>query len=129
MGEMNNDALKITYNNLDPNSEPEKDFYSGAELIERDVEVLPTLLDPIFPKVGSVAIAGGSDIGKSTFLRQFAIAVSVGDKDFLGWTLNAEHNRAIVVSTEDFKDLMTIPKLIKKGDYLLRNTMGCHLCS
>ena len=108
MGEMNNDALKITYNNLDPNSEPEKDFYSGAELIERDVEVLPTLLDPIFPKVGSVAIAGGSDIGKSTFLRQFAIAVSVGDKDFLGWTLNAEHNRAIVVSTEDFKDLMTI---------------------
>ena len=101
-------SLKIPYNNLDPKSEPEKDFYSGAELIERDVEVLPTLLDPIFPKVSSVAIAGGSDIGKSTFLRQFAIAVSVGDRDFLGWTLNAEHNRAIVVSTEDFKDLMTI---------------------
>ena len=86
----------------------EKEFYSGAELIVRPIEELPTLLDPILPKVGSVAFAGGSDIGKSTLLRQLAISVAVGDKTFLGWNLNSIHNRSIVVSTEDFKDLMTI---------------------
>lgn len=88
--------------------EKEKPFYNGAELIQRDIETLPTLLDPIFPACGSVAIAGTSDIGKSSLLRHLALAVSVGDSTFLGWKLNTKHQRAIYVSTEDDKDQITI---------------------
>jgi len=86
----------------------DKSFYSGEYLIKRKIETLPTLLDPIFPRVGSIAIAGSSDLGKSTLLRQLAIAVCVGDSTFLGWKLNPVHKSAMVVSTEDFADLMTI---------------------
>ena len=86
----------------------EKSFYSGEYLIKRKIESIPKLLDPLFPRVGSVAIAGSSDLGKSTLLRQLALAVSVGDSSFLGWKLNPIHKSAMVVSTEDFADLMTI---------------------
>ena len=81
---------------------------NGADLIKREIEEIPTLLEPIFPKVGTVAFAGTSDIGKSTILRQFAVAVSTGEKEFLGWKLNSEHKKALVVSTEDFEDSLTI---------------------
>ena len=81
---------------------------NGADLIKRDIEEIPTLLEPIFPKVGTVAMAGTSDIGKSTILRQFAISVSMGDTEFFGWKLNTTHQRVLVVSTEDFEDSLTI---------------------
>ena len=95
----------------------DKSFYSGEYLIKRKIETIPTLLDPIFPRVGSIAIAGSSDLGKSTLLRQLALAVSVGDSSFLGWKLNPVHKSAMVVSTEDFADLMTITlKTFQQGD-------------
>ena len=101
--------MKPQYNPLKGEAPLEdKSFYSGEYLIKRNIETIPTLLDPIFPRVGSVAIAGSSDLGKSTLLRQLALAVSVGDSSFLGWKLNPIHKSAMVVSTEDFADLMTI---------------------
>jgi|MDTB01.1.fsa_nt_gb RecA-family ATPase len=86
----------------------ETKIMNGMDLINRDIEEIPTLLDPVFAKVGTVAFAGTSDIGKSTILRQFALAVAMGDSEFLGWKLNTEHKNVLVVSTEDFKDSLTI---------------------
>tara|TARA_A100001015_G_scaffold118569_1_gene131501 strand:- start:1070 stop:2050 length:981 start_codon:yes stop_codon:yes gene_type:complete len=86
----------------------ETKIMNGTDLINRDIEEIPLLLDPMFPKVGSIAFAGTSDIGKSTILRQLAIAVAMGDSQFLGWELNTTHKRVLVVSTEDFKDSLTI---------------------
>lgn len=101
--------------------EKEKPFYNGAELIQRDIETLPTLVDPIFPACGSIAIAGSSDLGKSTLLRQFALAVAIGDETFLDWKLNTNHQRAIYISTEDDKDQITISlKTFNKKRNLLK---------
>ena len=93
---------------LSNKEEPDKKIWNAKELISRPIKKLPTLLDPIFPASGSIALAGGSDLGKSTFLRQFALSVSIGDHEFLGWKLNTKHQRAIYVSTEDDKDQITI---------------------
>ena len=98
----------LDYNELEKPKYEVKPVYNGLELLERKITELPTLLDPIFPSDGVIAIAGSSDIGKSTLLRQFALAVAIGDREFLGWKLNTNHNRAIVVSTEDFANLMSM---------------------
>jgi len=85
-----------------------KKIFNGADLIRRPITEIPVLLEPLFPKVGSIAMVGTSDTGKSTLLRQFALAVCMGDKTFLDWELKAEHKSALYVSTEDDDDATTI---------------------
>jgi hypothetical protein len=79
----------------------DQEFYTGEELLIRSINQLPTLVDPILPKVGLVALGGSSDVGKSTFLRHLAINISSGKEKFLEFPINAKHNRVIYVSTED----------------------------
>ena len=71
------------------------------ELLLNKAMEIPTLLHPIFPKQGLIALAGSSDTGKSALLRQFAIAVSCHEEHFLGFPIRATHHQAIYVSTED----------------------------
>ena len=70
-------------------------------LLNRNVQEIPSLLDPLLPKVGLACLAGSSDTGKSAFLRQFSMCVAAGLPSFLGMKLNVEHRSAIYVSTED----------------------------
>lgn len=93
-----------------------KEYYTASELLERNIESVPTLLDPLFQKVGVAGIAGSSDTGKSSFLRQLAVAVSLGDDNFLGWKLNTTHKKAIYISTED-GDEATSALLHKNNTY------------
>lgn len=74
---------------------------TGEDLLLRRIENIPCLLDPFLQQTGLAALAGSSDTGKSTILRQLAIAVSAGKTLFLGWQLNTRHQSAIVVTTED----------------------------
>jgi len=74
---------------------------SATELLNMNITELPTLIDPIFPKIGVVAVAGSSDVGKSAFLRQMAISISLEKEKFLGWQIDATHHSALYVSTED----------------------------
>lgn len=94
------------------------DIVTGEELLGLNIDKFPTLLDPIFPKVGLIALAGGSDTGKSSFLRQFAIHVSSQMENFLGFDLETKHNSAIVFSTED--DRMAISFLLNKQNSRLQ---------
>ena len=82
-------------------NEANKGFFTGEELLKRKVTEMPCLAGNIFPLVGLCGVAGSSDTGKSSFLRQFAISVSTGGKEFLGFQLKPTHNRSIYVSTED----------------------------
>lgn len=96
-----------------PPNEADQFFCStGEDILSRGIQEIPTLIDPIFPQVGLVALAGSSDTGKSSWLRQFAIAISLGDEYFLGWKLNLKHKGAIYVSTED--DELAINYLLNK---------------
>lgn len=78
-----------------------RQIFSATELLNRNIEAIPQLLEPILPKVGLCGFAGSSDTGKSSWLRQLAISVSIGESEFLGFKLNAVYRRAIYVSTED----------------------------
>ncbi len=74
---------------------------TAEELLNRKVESIPCLIEPIIQQVGLAAVAGSSDVGKSAFLRQLAFAVASGEPDFLGFPIRAKHRSAIYVSTED----------------------------
>ncbi|MGQ8336275.1 AAA family ATPase [Sunxiuqinia sp. A32] len=112
--EENNPSKKIQLDEK-PKTElaPNKAYYTGKELYEFGVKELPMLIAPLFIKSGITILAGGSDIGKSTLLRQIAISIVQGKDEFLGWKINAEHNSVIYVSTED--DRYAISHLLNKS--------------
>lgn len=91
--------------------------YNGKELLDWQIEQLPTLVEPILPKIGIVGIVGSSDTGKSTFLRQLALTNAVGESDFLGFKLNSTHNRSLYISTEDDEYAMSYLLNQSKGFY------------
>src|SRR5690606_30781953 len=77
------------------------DDYSAFKLFNFDYDELPKLIDPIFPKIGLASLVGSSDTGKSTFLRQLAISISLNLDNFVGYKLNPVHKNVIFISTED----------------------------
>ncbi|NPD47616.1 hypothetical protein [Lentimicrobium sp. S6] len=85
--------------NVKNDDESNKQIFSATELLNRDVKEIPQLLEPILPKVGLCGFAGSSDTGKSSFLRQLAISVGLGEPKFLGFKLNAENKKAIYGSS------------------------------
>ena len=74
---------------------------TGEALLMKQIHEIPTLVEPLFPKVGLACLAGSSDTGKSAFLRQMVMATSAGLDSFLGMKLNVVHQSAYYVSTED----------------------------
>ncbi len=85
---------------LPPQIKPGGVFTLG-QLLDRPTNEVPKLLDPLLPKQGTAVLAGSSDTGKSSILRQLALAVAMREASFLGFPINAVHHRAICVSTED----------------------------
>lgn len=75
---------------------------NGAELLKMGITKIPTLVDPIIPKVCIGAVTGTSDIGKTTMLLQLCSDIVLKD-EFLGFPIKAVHKSTIYVSTEDDK--------------------------
>lgn len=93
--------------------------FSAFELYNFKLKELPKLVNPYFQKVGLAALVGTSDSGKSTFLRQLALAISLKQEKFLNFSLNAEHHKVIYVSTED--DYRSVSYSIRKQVNHLKN--------
>ncbi len=85
---------------------------TGEELLNLNIKEMPCLIEPILPKVGSVALAGSSDSSKSSMLRELGIAICTEREEFLEWGINATHHSTIYVSTED--DQNSIAYLLNK---------------
>lgn len=85
---------------------------TGEDLLNRKIESIPCLLEPFLQQTGLACLAGSSDTGKSTILRQLAICTATGKQQFLGWKLNTRHKSAICVVTED--DPMAISFLLSR---------------
>ena len=94
-----------------------KNIISGYELLSRGIMEIPTLVNPIIPQTGLIALCGGSDTGKSSFLRQLLLAIISSD-EFLSFKLNTRHKRAYYVSSED--DEMAISYLLNKQNRFLK---------
>jgi len=77
---------------------------TGEQLLKMEVQEIPRLVEPFFQQVGLVCLAGSSDTGKSCLLRQLAIAIVTGEKEFIGFSTNTKHNSVIFVPTEDGRD-------------------------
>ncbi|KAA9332081.1 AAA family ATPase [Hymenobacter busanensis] len=75
--------------------------FSLGDLLGRSTVEVPKLVSPIFQRQGVACLAGSSDTGKSSFLRQLSLAVAMNEEEFLGFKLHTIHQRAIYVSTED----------------------------
>ena len=60
---------------------------NGAELMNMGITKIPTLVDPIIPKVGIISLVGTSDIGKSTLLLQLCSDITLNDT-FLDFPIN-----------------------------------------
>ncbi len=86
-------------------------FISATDLINREVDEIECLVEPILPRSVVVATGGASDTGKSALLRQLCVCLCTG-RDFIGFPVNSIHKSAIYVSTED--DEMAISFLMRK---------------
>ena len=84
----------------------------ASEMIMTEPTENPTLLDPILPRSGVVALVGSSDSGKSSLLRGLAMAVVSGKEEYIGFRLNTRYRRAIYVSTED--DQQSVGALMRR---------------
>ena len=104
-GELIDHMEGLTNENQSINSKSQltKDTYeiTAEELLNKEIETIPCLIEPIFQAVGLATVAGSSDVGKSAFLRQLAVSVATGQPTFLGWAIRAVHHSVIYVSTED----------------------------
>ena len=84
-------------------TEQQDGLITGEQLLLMPYEKMPTLIEPILQRTGIACLAGSSDTGKSTVLRQLVIAIVTGATEFLGFLINAVYRSAIYVSTEDLE--------------------------
>ena len=84
-------------------TEQQDGLITGEQLLLMPYEKMPTLIEPILQQTGIACLAGSSDTGKSTLLRQLVIAIVTGATEFLGFLINAVYRSAIYVSTEDLE--------------------------
>lgn len=114
-----NPISEVTTNTKDDDFEDSN--YSALKLFNFEYEELPKLLEPIFPKVGLASLVGSSDTGKSTFLRQLALSVTLGLNEFAGYKLNPTSQNVIYISTEDDPTSTSI-SIKKSVSKILQNT-------
>ncbi len=91
---------------------------TGDQLLLSKIESILCLVEPFLQQVGLACLAGSSDTGKSSLLRQLAIAIVTGETHFLGFNIHAIHRSVIYVSTEDLE---------RETAYLLFRQSNTHL--
>jgi len=89
---------------------------TGDELVNNNIKEIPTLIHPIFPKVGVIAVAGSSDTGKSSLLRQLAMEIVSGKETFLGFSIRAKHQSVLYISTEDDHNALSCTMKMQNTD-------------
>lgn len=102
---------KYAKTNLTQEQTKISDACTLTDLLNADVPEVPRLYYPLFLQQGIAILFGGSDTGKSTFLRQMCMNVA-GGNSFLGLPFHGKHRQAIYFSSED-DGIMTAP-LVKR---------------
>jgi len=94
------------------NEDKKKKSVSATNLLNRQIEDIPCLVEPFLQEVGLACIAGSSDTGKSSLLRYLCMCIASGKNNFLGFNIKAKRRRAIYVSTED--DATAVAYLLRR---------------
>jgi len=95
-------------NSNEHSSESDNVFTTAKVMLENDITEIPMLWGHFFQKYGLALIAGTSDVGKSSLMRQFATAIVTEKESFLGFELKPDHKRVIYVSSEDDEDSLSV---------------------
>ncbi|MBV6473424.1 MAG: hypothetical protein JPMHGGIA_01706 [Saprospiraceae bacterium] len=90
-------------NQIQADIEAENNEITGESLLLSEIKEIPCLVEPFLQQTGLACLAGSSDTGKSSILRQLAVAIVTGENSFLGFKINAKHRSVIYVSTEDLE--------------------------
>lgn len=106
---LNRQSLPIRENSKVEEDEKEKEkvdlklkvVFTGEDLMNLPIDKTPHLWEPIMFKEGLVALTGSSDVGKSSFLRDLALAIVLKESTFLSHPLNATHGKVIYYTTEE----------------------------
>ncbi len=77
-----------------------KIIISDIDLMAMNVTEIPFLLEPLLGKGTLNAIIGKPGLGKSCFTVDLAIAISHGLLSFCGYKINTQHQRALIITTE-----------------------------
>jgi RecA-family ATPase len=91
----------IFINNLISPFKLRKPFISADVIKNRDFKEIEYVVDKLIPRGSLCALAGESDTGKSSLLRQLAFSLAYGDEDFIGFKLNGTCRNVLYLSTED----------------------------
>ncbi len=104
--------MENTNGNLQSNNEHSSDsdsvFKTAKEMLDNDITEISMLWGHFFQKYGLALVSGSSDVGKSSFMRQFAIAIVTGQDKYLDYELKPEHHRVIYISSEDDYDSLSV---------------------
>lgn len=95
---------------------------SANQMLTRVYTEEDTLLEPILPRQGVVALVGSSDSGKSSLLRGLAMAIVAGKSEYIGFALHPRYRRAMYISTED--DEASLSRLMRMQ--IMNGDMGCY---
>ena len=90
-GEESNTEIKIS-------GHLKKILIPANSLMNQNFEQEKFLVDKLIPKASLTGFVGESDAGKSSFLRQLAVAMVYGDDEFLGFKINGGCNNVLYVS-------------------------------
>lgn len=74
---------------------------TGEEMLLSPITKPPCFWEPYFPQQGVISLTGASDVGKTSFLRQLAIANVLRANSFVGSPLNVRYGRSLYLATED----------------------------
>ena len=80
-----------------------ENMHRASELFRTPKTETRWLIEKRIPYGSLTALVGESGVGKSTYLRQLAIAIASDSKSFLGDKLSPIHKKVMYVSTEDGK--------------------------
>lgn len=100
---LNPDVLKELAHVAYHEGEDDKRTYTALELIKREKNEIPMLIESLIPQTGLLALVGTSDVGKSQLLRQLAIDVARSDS-FLDFKVYPKHRKVVLICTEDDPD-------------------------
>ena len=87
-------------------------IYSALVLLNKEKTEIDYLVDGLIPRYGLIVIAGSSDCGKSSLVRQLSTTIVTGQQYFLGMKIFAVNKRGLYISTED--DVNAVSFLLKK---------------